>query len=120
MTLSILQPLINLSAFNFHQLSWLWKEATQSASMPNWILIAGLQIINIPVYWILFTFFFPNSGDFKEAVLFWLTPDIWSLLQGKAMDDFFAEVKLFFFLALLVGFSAIEYNLVVKHIIPMF
>ena len=34
--------------------------------------------------------------ELSGALTFWLTPDVFSWLRGEAMDDFFAEMKLVF------------------------
>lgn len=57
----------------------------------GWII---LIIVNIPVYFVLGKLFFPTWEDFKEAVLFWITPDIISAFRGEFWEDWWAELKL--------------------------
>jgi len=39
--------------------------------------------------------FFDSKEDLFEAIRYWFTPDIISMFQGRAVEDFFGELKLF-------------------------
>ena len=56
-----------------------------------WVILA---IANIPVYWVLGWVWFKDWDEFREAIGFWLTPDILSAFQGEYMADWWAELKL--------------------------
>lgn len=44
---------------------------------------------------LLFRVIFGNSATFWESVKFWLTPDIFSWLNGNGFADFLGELRLF-------------------------
>jgi hypothetical protein len=66
----------------------------------GWIV---LGITNIPVYFLLGWVWFKDWEDFWESVRFWLTPDILSAIRGEFMDDWWAEMKLGFWMASCTG-----------------
>ena len=39
---------------------------------------------------------FTDWGEFGDAIVYWLKPDVVSWFQGEGMEDFFAEFKLGF------------------------
>jgi hypothetical protein len=57
----------------------------------GWII---LGITNIPVFAFLAWLFFKDWDEFKEAVIFWFTPNVISLFRGEYWDDRWAEMKL--------------------------
>jgi len=61
----------------------------------GWVV---LGISNIPVYIFLAYVFFKDWDDFKEAVVFWFTPDIISVFRGEFIDDMWGEMKLGFWI----------------------
>ena len=104
--------------------SWFWHTANPSTSIQNWMIIAGLQIINIPVYRILIHTFFEDMKDFAGLTVQTL---LWLLLypfhyfsQDDDSDENSDILKLLVFWVLLVGLTAIEYKLVVNYIIFLF
>jgi len=44
----------------------------------------------------LFKFFFDDFGNFVDCIVFWLTPDILSLIRREWAADQWAEIRLFF------------------------
>ena len=61
----------------------------------GWVV---LGISNIPVYFFLGWALFKDWNDFKEALLFWFTPDIISAFRGEYFDDMWGEMKLGFWI----------------------
>jgi hypothetical protein len=57
----------------------------------GWII---LGIVNIPVYFGLRWLIFDDWDNFLESIRFWLTPDIFSLLNGEYWEDWWGEMKL--------------------------
>jgi hypothetical protein len=66
-------------------------------STAGWIILA---LANMPLYWVVGWIVFKDWGDFWECVKFWLTPDIISLFRGEWIEDWWAEMKLFVWIAL--------------------
>ena len=66
----------------------------------GWII---LVVVNIPVCWLLGWVVFKDWGDFWECVKFWLTPDIISAFRGEWIEDQWAQMKLFLWVALCAG-----------------
>jgi hypothetical protein len=63
-------------------------------------IIIGLivfNLINIPLYVFLFKKFFADWEEFKEALLFYIKPDLFSLIRGQFVQDIQAELKLVLF-----------------------
>jgi hypothetical protein len=69
-------------------------------STVGWII---LVVANIRLYWLVGWVVFKDWGDFWECVKFWLTPDIISLFRGEWIEDQWAQMKLFVWLALCAG-----------------
>lgn len=63
---------------------------------------------NIPVYfgwgWVLFR----TWGDFWEAVVFWIKPELWSWAEGEYWDDVYAEAKLAIWFFAPIGLMRLE------------
>jgi len=79
-----------------------------------------LSAVNLPAYFLVGWALFKDWDEFIEAVVFWLKPDLWSALSGELMDDWWAEMKLGFFLAACTGLVFVEGALVVEpHILPL-
>ena len=78
----------------------------------NMTLLAILIAVNLPVYYFLWRLTFGCMEDFLECVRYWLTPDIISMFRGEYGEDFWGELKLFWWLALCVGAVAAEYALI--------
>jgi hypothetical protein len=80
-------------------------------SPPYWIvLILG----NIPVYigigWVIFN----SWSGFFECLKFWFMPDIVSLFRGELYEDWFAQMKMFFWLLVCAGVVFGEHLLITK------
>ncbi len=69
-------------------------------STVGWII---LVVVNIPVCWFLGWIVFKTWEEFWDCVKFWLTPDIISLFRGEWIEDQWAEMKLFLWIALCAG-----------------
>jgi len=66
----------------------------------GWIILA---IVNAPVYWLIGWLVFDTWDEFWECVKYWLMPDIVSWFRGEALDDMWAEMKLFIFALMCAG-----------------
>ena len=73
----------------------------------EWAYLVVCVLIDIPIIVWIARALFPGKGDFVDALVFWITPEMWLLLQGQFWDDIWAEIKLgllvFCFGALLFG-----------------
>ena len=57
-------------------------------------IIAG--VLALGVMFLVYKLIFSGYNDLMEAVKFWFTPDIVSSFRGQGLEDFVAEMKLFF------------------------
>jgi len=73
------------------------------------ILIIALLFLNIPFYRLLFRLFFTGLDDFKETIKLLLTPDIFSLLKGRYLEDTLGEFRLGLFLISCILINVVEY-----------
>lgn len=64
--------------------------------MTLWIV---LILANTPVYLLFGKAVFDDWDGFVECVKYWLMPDIISWLNGEGVDDWWAELKLWWWLA---------------------
>lgn len=62
----------------------------------GWVV---LGVVNIPVYFGLGWAIFKDWDDFWESVRYRLTPGIVSFFRGEYADDWWAEMKLSFWMA---------------------
>jgi hypothetical protein len=69
-------------------------------STVGWII---LMVANLPLYGLVGWVLFKDWDNFWDCVKFWLTPDIISLFRGEWMEDQWAQMKLFVWLALCAG-----------------
>jgi hypothetical protein len=76
---------------------------------------AVLAVLNVPVYILIGRQMFEDWQDFWECVRFYLTPDLLSAIRGERWDDLWAELRLFFFLAVCAIVVGAE-TLVVLHV----
>lgn len=69
-----------------------------------WIILVAT---NIPIYLGVGRVLFNDFEDFMECIRYSLTPDLWSWLNGKGMEDWNAEMKLtsFFVVSGLIVFG---------------
>ena len=81
----------------------------------NITLAIVLAVVNIPLYLILGKFFFDGWSGFWDAVKFWLTPDLFSAFKGEYWDDWWAELKLGFFIVACGAAVVAEYIFIQKH-----
>lgn len=67
------------------------------------MLIAILIVVNIPVAILFGWMIFGSWGGFTECLGYAIRPDILSWISGEALDDMWAELRLFIWLALCAG-----------------
>lgn len=76
--------------------------------LSNWIVVVG--ILNFPVFVLVGYGFYGSWDNYWSAVKFWIIPDVISLFRGEYVDDIWAELGLFFFVAICVGIIIFEYK----------
>ena len=81
------------------------------------IALIILAVLNLPLYFFWGKFIFDDWSGFLDALKFWLTPDSWSFFRGEALDDWFAEMKLFIWVAGSVAAVLGEYYLLQKYLL---
>lgn len=102
---------------SFQQLTDVLLKDGGGGRLHGTLLFWGVLIaINIPVYILYAKLIFGEFAEFMDAIGFWLKPDIFSLFDGSHADDFWAEMKLFGWVAL----SAVTVVLESRYLIPMF
>jgi len=62
------------------------------------IAFIAMAVVDIPLFIFIGKLFFGTWGDFWDAIVFWFTPDAFSMLAGKWTEDWLAESKLAFFI----------------------
>ena len=77
-------------------------------SVMYWVV---LGVVNIPVILLVGWGVFGDWGGFVEALGYAIKPDLLSWMQGEMMDDWWAEMKLWVFVA---GCGAVIY---LEHIL---
>ena len=80
----------------------------------NTTVLIILAIVNIPLYLLLGKWIFKDWRGFAECLRFWLTPNIISLFRGEYAQDWWSEMKLFFYLLCCGVCVAAEYALIAK------
>lgn len=80
------------------------------------ILFLILLIANIPIYKWIYKSVFKNSEDFKDAVNYTFTPDIFSLFKGSFWKHQVGEAKFSFFIFTCIMAIVVEFA-VIKSII---
>ena len=85
-----------------------------SASMA--FIVCG--IVNIPLFILIGKWLFGDWYEFWDAIKFWLTPDVVSLLTGSYWADNKAELKLGVFVLLMIGIVVGELMLVSEFFAP--
>lgn len=58
------------------------------------IALIVAAVIDIPLFILIGKIFFGCWSDFWDAIVFWITPDMLSMLTGEYWDDLWAELKL--------------------------
>ena len=74
-----------------------------------------LGVTNIPVYFGLGWVWFRDWNEFVECIRFWLTPDIVSAFHGEWADDWWAEMKLWFWFFSCVACVTLEAFLIMMY-----
>ena len=62
------------------------------------IAFITMAVVNIPLFIFIGKLFFGCWGDFWDAIVFWFTPDTYSMLTGNLTEDWLAEGKLGLFI----------------------
>lgn len=75
-------------------------------------------VLNIPLLFLIGKWLFGDWYEFWDAIKFWLTPDIVSLLTGEYWSDNKAELKLAVFVLLIIGILLGELMLVAEFFAP--
>ena len=76
------------------------------------ILFLILLIANFPVYKWIYKSIFNSSEDFKDAVNYTLTPDIFSLFKGQFWKHQVGEAKLVLFIFICIMVIAGEFGFI--------
>ena len=77
----------------------------------GWIILA---LANIPTYFILGWLVFSNWSNFWDSIKFWFTPDVLSLFNGERVDNFWAEMKILWWILLCVAVVFAEAHAIEK------
>ncbi|MEG0772477.1 hypothetical protein [Clostridium sp.] len=75
-------------------------------------VIIILMVINIPIYKLIFRMIFVDGEDFREAVKYEFTPDLFSLFKGRYRKDKLGEFKLGMFIMLCILVVGLEYGII--------
>lgn len=78
---------------------------------------AVLAAVNLPIFIVLGKWIFGDFRGFLDAIYFWFKPDLWSFFQGQLGEDWWAELKLGFFISVCGGTLAAEYHFIVAPFI---
>lgn len=79
----------------------------------EWVYVIVCVVVDIPIVYYLTRFLFPDGG-LGDALVFLITPDMWSALRGKFWGDMWAEIKLGALVFLVGGLLAGEAYLAVS------
>jgi len=71
--------------------------------MPDWLYWTLVVLASSPVIFVIGWAVFDDWDGFKEAVWFWLKPDIVSWFDGTGWDDITSEWKMLAFLLCSAG-----------------
>jgi len=74
------------------------------------VLIAGLVVVNGPLYWVLYRVLFEDLDELWEAIRFFITPDLISAIRGEYVEDLWAELKLGVLVGVSAGAVVLEYT----------
>jgi len=64
----------------------------------NQLQLAILIAANLPLYWLIGWLFFSSWRGLWECVKYWFTPDIISIFRGELDDNFWAQMKIIWWL----------------------
>lgn len=73
------------------------------------VLLTGLIVVDLLAFWGLWYVIFHDWDDFVKSLHYELTPDIWSLLKGRWVEDLWAENKLLWWVLLCISLVVSEY-----------
>jgi hypothetical protein len=79
-------------------MSHFWMRAIHWKRTMNQLGWIALVVANIPVYFGLGWLFFGDWDEFLESLWFWITPDIISLFRGEWEQDWWAEIRFWFWI----------------------
>ena len=75
----------------------------------EWGVLAGLVVLNSPLYFFVFRIMFPSFEDFVEAVRVSITPDFISYFRGELGHDWMESFKLGILTTACCGLTTAEY-----------
>lgn len=81
------------------------------------IPIGVLTLFSSPIFFYIRRFFFYSWQEFFESIYFWMKPDLWSWVNDELREDWWAEVKLFFYVLTCVAIVAAEFVLLLPLIV---
>ena len=80
----------------------------------DYVFLGILAVGNIPVYILIGKMLFEDWEEFKEAVGYLFTPNVFSYIFGELDEDFWATVKMFIFIVLCIFLWTGELVLITK------
>ena len=80
----------------------------------NRAVLIVLIIANLPLYWFLGKILFKDWQGLIGCLKYWLRPDIISWFRGEWSEDFWAEMRLFFYIIGCVACVFAEYKIIEK------
>ncbi|MFA6239354.1 MAG: hypothetical protein WC655_00410 [Candidatus Hydrogenedentales bacterium] len=82
------------------------------------VLLIGLLVVNIPLYYLLVKLLFGNLDAMSDAVRLLMTPDVVSWFRGEGMERCWAEMKLVIWIFACTLLVLGEYLLIGRYVFP--
>ena len=82
----------------------------------DWIYLIVCVVLDAIAAVMVVKVIFPQEGEFTEALVFLITPEMWSALSGRLWDDMWAEIKLGVLVALFGGLFYSEMYIGAHHL----
>jgi hypothetical protein len=73
----------------------------------EWMYWLVLAVANAPVFFVIGWVIFDDWEGFLESLKYLATPDWWSWLRGEGIEDWWAELKFFFWV---IGCGLVVYG----------
>lgn len=67
-----------------------------------------MLVLHLPVYFLWGWVLFRRWEGFREAVVFWIKPELWSCTADEYWDDIYAEAKLTAWFSFPIGLIGLE------------
>lgn len=77
--------------------------------MSPYAILGVMGVVNVPFFVLYGKLLFSDLQGFIDCVVFWLKPDLWSLLDGTYFEDWWGTFKLWVFFASCVAMVLGEY-----------